>query len=121
MKKVVLFLTLSLFIFASCENDEQICTECNGVFSETLTMYIYEEKGPCEDGSGENCLYEQHNFVFDENAWVPFNQDICGFDYLAGYRYEISVKRKQTGKDDEGNRIYQYCLINIVSAVKVYL
>ena len=121
MKKVLLFLTLSVFIFSACETDDDICSECNGMFSETITMYIYEEKGPCEDGSSENCLYEQHNLIFIEDAWEPFNQEICGFDYVAGYRYELSVKRKKTGKDDDGNIIYQYCLVNIVNAVKVYL
>ncbi len=120
MKKILILL-FSAVLFFSCEENEEICTECNGMFSETLTMYVFEESGPCTFDSLQTCLFVQFDSTFAEDAWKPFNQDICGFDYVPGYRYQLSVKRKKIGKDENGDKIYQYCLINIVQVIKKYL
>lgn len=121
MKKIILFLTLGLFVFASCNTVDEVCSDCDGPFSETITMFVYEEYNFSEDAPDGQCLSVQFDSFSDEDSWENFYPDICGFDYVPGYRYEISVKREKIGKDDDGKKIYHYCLIKIVSSKKVYL
>lgn len=121
MKKILFLLGLSTIFFASCTNDEKVCSDCAGLFSETIKMYVYEEYVDCEDHPSQQCLWAQLDSTFSDSAWIYFNQDICGFDYEPGFRYELNVERKKIGKDTNCEPLYQYCLVNIVAAVRVYL
>jgi len=82
-------------------------------------MQIDNEYATCD--SLVHCLYYQIGDTIDENNWQVLNQDICGFDYTPGYRYVLSVKRNKIGTNDDGKKIYEYCLNNVISKTKVYL
>ncbi len=121
MKKIFFLLVFGSVLFIGCQDKNVICDDCNGLFSEDLTMYIYEEKVPCEGDSTRKCYMEQHGGVFSDTAWTAFDKDICGFDFVPGYRYKLTIKRKKIGKDNNGNKVYKYCLLRILESKKVYL
>ncbi|MBN2890450.1 MAG: DUF4377 domain-containing protein [Bacteroidales bacterium] len=127
MKKLLFILGLSTIILSACNNeDDYLCNDCDGLFSETLTIFVYEEKAPIDSTTTELCYYIQYYPLVDEenfDAYEAFNYSICGFDdtFLSGYRYELSVKRKKIGKDENSDPIYQYCLVNIIDVTKTSL
>lgn len=119
MKKLFLLAGLLSIIIFSCKKDEQ-CTQCDGIFSETVTMQIDNEYAPC-DSLPHHCLYYQIGDTINENNWQILDQDICGFDFTPGYRYVLSVKRKKIGTNEDGTNAYLYCLERIISSKRVYL
>ncbi len=121
MKKIFLFLTLASFFLLSCKEKNVICDECNGISTETYVMYIFEEKVPCPDDPTQKCFMEQHELNFSDSAWTIFNDEICGFEFKPGFRYKLKIKRKKIGKDDNGNKVYKYCLLDVLEAKRVYL
>ena len=120
MKKIIAILSV-IFILSACNNDKtEVCTECDGLFSETVTMFVDAELQPC-DGANQMCFMYQINEEIDENAWQIFDGDICGFTFEAGYRYKLSVKRKKIATNDNGEKVYQYCLLHITEKTSVGL
>ncbi len=111
-----LFLGLFLIVVACNKNDKQpqaICTECEGLFSKEMTMYVDNEMTRCPSSPNDLCLRVQFDVYKGDTAWVPFEQDICGFDYEPGFFYELDIQRKKISTDADGNPIYKYCLIKI--------
>jgi hypothetical protein len=123
MKKLSIIFGIILLALVSCKDNTktEICDQCDGIFSKTMIMQVDNDYFPCNDGTKDKCIHVQFSSVIDENAWQPFKQDICGFDFVPGYRYELSVKRKKIGTDSNGNPIYKYCLISIDSKTQDYL
>ena len=121
MKKIFLLTIILgiLAVYACNKTPDEACTSCDGIYSKTITMQVNNEYTTCD--SNEHCLMVQFSDTINENAWEPFSQDICGFNFVPGYRYTLSVKRQPNGKDADGNKIYKYCLIRIISSKKVYL
>lgn len=122
MKKIILLIVLSMFtIFACNEIPENECGECDGIFATTITMQINEELVSCDDGTENKCNYVQYGNEVVEDAWEIFPHEICSFKFQPGYRYTLLVKKQKIGKDDDGNKIYRYCLVSIQNKEKVYL
>jgi len=121
MKKIIYLFIAVIFLFSACDNSDEICNECDGVFSEIVTMWVDGEYGPCDTISTDDCFYIQYNSTVVDTAWVPFNSEICGFEFEAGYQYNLSLRRIKIGTDTNGDKIYKYCLRDIVQKVKVYL
>lgn len=108
--------------FSACSSeDTEECTDCNGIGSEDITMFVNSELTSCSDDSDAKCYYAQINSEIDEDAWEVWTNEICGFDFVPGYRYQLSVRRKKVGKDENGEKIYQYCLIYVVDKEQVFL
>lgn len=120
MKKIILFVAvISLFFLSSCDKQEIICEECNGVFTQEVTIFVDGFYTDC--GNGENtCFYAQENDQIDENAWEVWTTDICGFEFEPAYRYQLTVKKQKIDNID-GEKIYKYCLVRIDSKVAVFL
>jgi hypothetical protein len=119
MKKIIYLLIFGLLFFASCDDDNSdkgyICTECSGLFSEKMDMWVANKLTKNPDNPNEYCLKVQIGHYESDTSWVPFCNDICGFDYEAGYQYVLAIERKKIGTDDDGNPIYKYCLLYIKS------
>ncbi len=121
MKRLVflLVLALALTMTMQCSDDEDqpayVCTECSGLFSEKMDMWVANKLTENPDNPGEYCLKVQIGSYESDTSWVPFCQDICGFDYEAGYQYILAIERKKIGTDDNGDPIYKYCLLYIKS------
>ncbi len=109
-------------VISACDtNKAEVCTECDGMFSEVVTMFVDSEQKPCSNETSELCFYYQIGDTINESAWQPFDGDICGFTFTPGYQYKLSVKRKKIGKDEQGDKIYQYCLVSIIEKNSVGL
>ncbi len=119
MKKLAFLLgiVLSVLIISSCNdktNKDVVCDQCEGIFSEKLYMWVDNELMPCPNDSTQMCMKVQFGAIPSDNAWEPFNQDICGFDYEPGYLYELYVQRKKIGTDGQGKTVYKYCLLHLI-------
>ena len=121
MKKIfyVLFGIMLLAVSCNDSSDENvICNECEGLFSETLFMWVNNEPITNPDNSDEKCMevqfvdYSNYNYV--DSLWKPFCDTICGFDYKEGLIYELKIQRKKIDKDEDGNPIYKYCLLEVL-------
>lgn len=121
MKKILYLFIAALFLLVACDSSNEICNECDGIFSETINIWVKEEYGPCQTDSTENCNYIQYNTTVVDTAWVLLESEICGFEFEAGYQYNLSIRKLKIGTDSNGDKIYKYCLREIVSKVKVYL
>lgn len=58
----------------------------------TLTMLVHEEPQSCQRMVPQTCLQVK---IDGANEWELFYDKIYGFDYQAGYRYEIKVIRTE--------------------------
>ena len=119
MKRYVILFIGILLAFAACKQDKQeqqvICNQCEGLLSKTMTMYVDNEMTKCPSNPNDMCLRVQFDKYEGDTAWVPFEQDICGFDYEPGYMYILEIQRKKEGTDADGNPLYKYCLLHIKS------
>ena len=122
MKKIFLIsgiLVLS-FIFWGCSKDDAVCADCDGMFSDEVTVWINNRYFDCGNGQN-NCIQAQISDTINENNWQVWTDTICGFDFEPQYRYQLSVRRKKTGKNEQNEIIYKYCLIKISNKVLMYL
>ncbi len=119
MKRLVILVMGILLALAACQSDDQeqqvICNDCEGLFSEKMIMYVDNEMTKCPSNPDDLCIRVQFDTYEGDTAWVPFEQDICGFDYQPGYMYVLEIQRKKIDTDAEGNPIYKYCLLYIKS------
>ncbi len=121
MKKVFFALILALALFASCNDDDTledntyVCNECSGIFSDRMYMWVANKLTTNPDDPTQKCIKVQFDNYESDTSWTPFCQDICGFDYEEGFLYELYIERKKEGTDDNGDPIYKYCLLYIVS------
>ncbi len=117
MKRFVFLFMGLLLAFAACKKDEHkpqvICDECEGLFSQKMIMYVDNEMTKCPSNPSDLCMRVQFDKFEGDTAWVPFEQDICGFDYQPGYFYTLEIQRKKIGTDANGNPEYKYCLLRI--------
>ena len=118
MRLVIPFVLGVLFLFSMCQKDDKpqvICDECAGLFSEKMIMYVDNELTSCPSNTNERCLRVQFDKFEGDTAWIPFEQDICGFDYEPGFSYVLDIQRKKIDTDAQGEPIYKYCLLYIRS------
>ena len=119
MRRYIFIFFGILFALGSCKKDENkpqvICDQCEGLFSQKMIMYVDNEMTKCPSNPSQMCLRVQFDKYQGDTAWVPFEQDICGFDYEPGYDYVLEIQRKKIDKDAQGNPIYKYCLLYIKS------
>ncbi len=120
MKKIFAVILLTISILSSCEKDDDIvCHECDGWGSKDFYMWVDAEYGPCNEADTlrPHCLMVQFSDTYEDGAWQPFTQEICGFDFEPGIRYKLHVRKKQI----ENDTAYKYCLLQIVDKQEVFL
>ncbi len=121
MKKIFAIVIVFILFFSACKKKNEICTECDGLNSKKMDMWVDAQYGPCDstDSLRPHCLMVQFE-TYSDTAWQPFNQDICGFDFTPGIWYHLEVKRKKTGEVN-GQPIYKYCLVQIIETKQKFL
>ena len=122
-KFAILFIFSILFIQACNDDNDLACHECDGLGSEKLIMWVDSKYGPCNEADTlkPSCMMVQISDTLVEGAWQPFQQDICGFEYELGYRYQLSVRRKKIDETDDGQPVYKYCLLDILDKYQTFL
>ncbi len=136
-----------LLISYSCDKDEDtniVCDECSGKGSENIYMLVNGEIpfgddtqtiqllvkfGDIEVSTDYNPYSSYNNQGYDsynststsyeniDEEWSEFNSEICGFDFEAGYEYELNINRIK----EDGSDIYKYCLNGIISTKQISL
>jgi len=120
MKKIFsIIAVLGLLFVSSCEEEIQVCDECNGFMNKEVTIFVDGILPDCDDGM-DVCFYAQETDSLDEDVWEVWNTDICGFEFEPAYRYRLTVKKDKIDTVN-GEKIYKYCLIRIEEKVKIYL
>ncbi len=138
---------LSSFSLCNKDDDPDIaCDECSGKGSENMYMIVSGELPACDEtetvcllvklgdivtstnynpyggSSSYNNSYNNYNsstttYENIDEEWSDFNIEICGFEFEAGYEYELNINRiKEDGSDN-----FKYCLNGIISKKQVFL
>ena len=102
MKKIITLFILSSIIFTACTTKDEVCTSCDGLTAETVSVFV---DGYYTD-STHQYYFAQLGDTINENNWEIWETNICGFDFAPGYRYKLSTKRQKIGKDDNGDKLY---------------
>lgn len=123
MKKIFLIsiaIALFLVLFSCSKKEEALCSNCEGLNSEDVRVWVDNRYFDCGDGKFK-CFQAQISDTINENNWQVWTDTICGFSFEPQYRYKLSVRRKKVGKDAQNNDIYNYCLIKIAQKELMYL
>ncbi len=120
MKRIIFALGILTLLFVACKNDTKteqkyVCNECSGIFSERFDMWVANKLTQDPNDPNKMCLKVQMKQYTSDTSWVPFCDSICGFNYEAGYQYDLLIERKKIGEDSTGNPKYKYCLLYIKS------
>lgn len=95
-----------VFILSSCAMN-----------SDVIAYWVNSTKADCEGVAPMACLLIQKSDTITSDGWVNFHSPIAGFDYEAGYIYQIQVKAQQLSSDEvaaDASSI-QYTLVKVLS------
>jgi hypothetical protein len=101
MYRILLTLLVVFLMAASCEDE-----------LETQTLFVNSARVACEGVSEMECLEVKEHA---EDEWTLFYDNIDGFDYEAGYVYELTVEVSEIADPPEDGSSLEYRLIEIVS------
>ena len=88
MRTFLLFMLLLTIAFSSCSLFDKSSTSN----SRTTILWVNSYKKDCEGVGPMTCLLIQENEVIDEQGWTYLYQDIEGFTFEPGYRYQLEVR-----------------------------
>lgn len=111
----------TIFVISSCSKSTEVCSDCDGILAQSVTVWVNSRLYDCGDTSGFTCLQVQVNDTIDTAKWEIWKNEICGFDFAPGYIYKLSCKRTPIGTNSVGGKVYKYCLISVLSTQHVYL
>lgn len=98
LKKIFYFITLTTLLS---------CGILGAKSSKTTTLFV--------DSSKQDCL--QVKYTDKDQEWTSFCEAIEGFDYEAGYTYELELLKTKLSKEErvEGGSDYTYRLTKVVN------
>lgn len=112
----LLIVLSSLFSPATGMNNTSFPTEQVSNGFEVIKMRVDSEKISCGDDTNM-CFRVQKESSIGKDNWEVLQQDIAGFNYEAGYVYDLVVRidliEGKTGADR-----FQYSLEHVVSKIK---
>ena len=106
MKKIFYLLWVFAIIF-SCENNDIISTE--------KTLIIASKKVDCIGIAPQKCLLVKEK---DAQNWEYFYDNIAGFNYEAGFEYEVIVSEKEIENPPQDASSIETSLIEIISKIE---
>jgi len=118
MKILFALLTcLSLTLISAVGKDTT--TAVTAKKQEVINMRIGEQVD-CDGTQGNTtCFMVQKGASIGKDSWEMLPEPIEGFNYEAGYVYDVTVKIEVLPNPAEGQSSFQYTLVNILSKVKV--
>ena len=94
MKKLLFGAFLLSFLLFACKGTKEASSASSS--SELLeTWIISNQKAPCSEGSETQCLQVKKA---GSGEYEMFGEEIVGFVYEAGYKYQIDVKISNSKK-----------------------
>jgi len=109
--KALLSLTMLLLTTLAFSNELNPTTDFSG--SEVIKMRIQSAKVPC--GSGVMCYSVQKESSIGKDNWETLSESIVGFNYEAGFVYDITVQIERVLTPGTDQYHFTYTLIDVIS------
>lgn len=106
MKKIITLLLFCL-LFISCEY--------NDLLSSKKTLIIASKKIDCMGFAPQSCFLVKEK---DAQNWDYFYDNIAGFNYEAGFEYEVIVSEKEIENPPQDASSIETTLIEIISKIE---
>lgn len=113
MKKMFLILTLAIcfaVLFSACSDGSQTSTR-------EITLFVGPQQVDCPGGPQGKCL--QAKYSADDTDWINFGDVIYGFEWEAGYEYELHVQVTESQPKNSDFIFLSFELIEVVSKTRV--
>ena len=113
MKKLFLILTLAIcfaVLFSACSDGSQTSTR-------EITLFVGPQQVDCPSGPQGKCL--QAKYSADDTDWINFGDVIYGFEWEAGYEYELHVQVTESQPKNSDFIFLSFELIEVVSKTRV--
>lgn len=113
MKKMFLILTLAIcfdVLFSACSDGSQASTR-------ETTLFVGPQQVDCPSGPQGKCL--QAKYSADDTDWINFGDVIYGFEWEAGYEYELHIKVTESQPRNSDFIFLSFELIEAVSKTRV--
>lgn len=88
--------------------------------SELITMRIQANKVACDGFEGnKTCFMVQKGASIGTDFWEPLKEPIDGFNFEAGFSYDLQIKIELRENPNADQSQFQYHLVKIISKTKV--
>ncbi len=111
--KALLSLTMLLLTTFAFSTDQNPVSPLDFSGSEVIKMRVQSEKVPC--GSGVMCFSVQKESSIGKDNWETLSESIEGFNYEAGFVYDITVKIERIATPGTDQYHFTYTLIEVIS------
>ena len=113
MKKNIWMLLVPIFFgifFYICGDGSQTSTR-------EITLFVGPQQVDCPGGPRGKCL--QAKYSADDTDWINFGDVIYGFEWEAGYEYELRIKVTESQPRNSDFIFLSFELIEVVSKTRV--
>lgn len=115
----LVLLLATIFVFANVRQVTPV-TDTRSAGSEVIKMRVNSAKVACEGYSGNKMCFEvQKGASIGTDNWETLREPIDGFNYEAGYVYEISVKVESIANPDPNQPRHKNTLLDIMAKTPV--
>ena len=118
MKRSILISLLAMFVgvlFSACGNSGATPTSEQNLASE-MTLFVGPEQVNCQGGPQGKCY--QVKYSANDAGWANFAEEIQGFEWEAGYEYELRIKVTEIRPENYDFIMRSFELIEVVSKTK---
>lgn len=113
MKRIILIALLVIFVgvlFSACGNSGATPTS-------EMTLFVGSKQVNCQGGPQGKCY--QVKYSASDEDWANFAEVIQGFEWEAGYEYELLLKVTESRPRNSDFIFRSFELIEVVSKTKV--
>ena len=94
-----------------------ICGDGSQTSTREITLFVGPQQVDCPGGPQGKCL--QAKYSADDTDWINFGDVIYGFEWEAGYEYELRIKVIETRPKNYDYIIPSFDLIEVVSKTRM--
>ena len=98
------------------DNTDEVASEVNRENIEITTLYVGSEQVDCEGVAIQKCLLVKEDI---NSEYEYFYDSIEGFEWQAGYEYELLVAVAEIGDPPADGAAFRYQLVEIVNRVAI--
>lgn len=104
------YFTILILLLSACKKDVSTNDE--------FTLHIRDYKVSCSGYEGQDsCFLVQTGALIGTEDWEYFYEQIEGFEYEAGYKYELLVKKENIKNPPQDAPHVRYILIRSLSKI----
>ncbi|AHM59066.1 hypothetical protein D770_03995 [Flammeovirgaceae bacterium 311] len=111
--RIVLIALFSYFLISSWNKNDA------AVVAQEAEMRIENRRVSCFMGDLTSCYLVQEGNMIGTDRWNLFYDQIEGFEYQDGYRYDLKVKIEETEEPHKDSFNKKYTLVKVLAKVPV--